>query len=369
MKTQVVILKCPSYSTLRVAQTVERLFGLLGVREIIRPGSKVFLKPNLLSPTLPEEGVTTHPLLVKEVARRIKERGAKVFIGDSPGGGVNVEVVYEKTGMNKLAKELGVELIKFDKIRKVKNYPLAEIVFTCDYFISLPKFKTHSLMVLTGGIKNSFGLVPGTYKTELHLKFPRCKDFSLVLVDVFSLRKPDLVIVDAVVSMAGEGPTGGVLRNTGLILGSADAVALDATLARLMGIDPLKVDTLREAFLRGLGEVDEGKIEVLGESLSSVSLKDFPLPRQNLINLIPSPLLKVFGSFIKNYPLIDNSLCEKCFICIKSCPVEAIGFKKDKLRIDYHFCIKCLCCYEFCPHKAIYLKKSLLLELLKLVGK
>ncbi|MCM8779441.1 MAG: DUF362 domain-containing protein, partial [Candidatus Omnitrophica bacterium] len=154
MKTQVAILKCADYSPISVSQTLERIFSLLGgIEKFIKPKAKVFLKPNLLSATSPEEGVTTHPVIVKEVAKRIKDMGAKVVIGDSPGGGISIEDVYAKTGMEKISKELGIALIKFDKIRKVNNCPLIEIVFECDCFVSLPKFKTHSLTVITGGIK------------------------------------------------------------------------------------------------------------------------------------------------------------------------------------------------------------------------
>lgn len=366
MSSQVAILKCPEYHPFLISKTMDKLFELLGgVEKFVKPREKVLIKPNLLSATLPKEGITTHPLIVREIAKRCKEIGAKVFIGDSPGGGVNVEEVYEKTGMKEIAKELNIDLVRFDKIRRIKDFPLAELLFECDRFISLPKLKTHSLMIITGGIKNSFGLIPGIYKTELHLKFPRPKEFSKVLVDIFSLRKPDLVIVDGIISMAGEGPSGGLLKNTGIILGSSDAVAIDSILAKLMGIDPLKVFIIYEAYKRELGEIE--KVEILGEDFNSVLFKNFPLPHYSFFNIVPQPILKFGRILIKIFPFINNQLCQKCKICFDNCPVKAIKFVNGEMIIDYKFCIKCLCCYELCSHKAIYLKKSLILELLNLV--
>ncbi|MGE4357279.1 MAG: DUF362 domain-containing protein [Candidatus Omnitrophota bacterium] len=368
MNSQLAILKCDSYSPSLISETIDKLFELLGgIERFVKRGEKVLIKPNLLSAALPEKGITTHPLIVKEIARRFKEKQAEVFIGDSPGGGVNIEEVYEKTGMKKIAGDLGIELVKFNRIRKIKNYPIAEIVLECDRFISLPKLKTHSLMIITGGIKNSFGLVPGVYKTELHLEFPRPKDFSRVLVDIFSIRPPDLVVIDGIVSMAGEGPTGGILRNTGVILGSSDAVAVDSVLAKLMGLNPFKISTIYEAYRRGLGEIE--KIEVLGEDFKSLLFKDFPLPRSSFLNMIPQKVLKLGGNLLRTFPAIDNKICKRCKICFDNCPAKAIKIINGKLVIDYGLCIKCLCCYEFCPHRAIFLHKGFLLKLLDLVRK
>ena len=369
MRSQVVILKCPEYFPSSISQTIDKLFILLGgIDNFVKSQDKVFIKPNLLSASLPEEGITTHPLLVKEICKRFKDMGAKVFLGDSPGGGISLEEVYEKTGMRKIAQELGIELIKFDKIRKIKDYPIAEIVFECDRFISLPKFKTHALTTITAGIKNSFGLVPGIYKTELHLKYPNPKEFSKVLVDIFSLRKPDLVIVDGVVSMGGNGPSAGILKKTGFILGSKDAVAIDAVLAKAIGLNPKNISTIYEAYKQGLGEMRGEEIEILGESQESILQKDFPLPRgYSFLGILPSSILKWGGKLIKLKPVIRNSSCKRCGVCMNSCPVKAIDIRDKEIKIDYRICIKCLCCYEFCPHKAIYLERGIFLKLLDLV--
>ncbi len=368
MKSMVAILKCPDYSFPRISKTIGHLFDLLGgIERFIKPSYKVLVKPNLLSASLAEQGITTHPMIVREVARRIKDIGAKVFIGDSPGGPLNLNEVYEKTGMREIGRELGVELVRFDRIERIKDYPFARAALECDCFISLPKFKTHALTTITAGIKNSFGLVPGIYKTHLHLKFPRPEDFSKIVVDIFAVRPPDLVIVDAVVSMAGEGPAAGILKKTGLILGGWDAVAIDAVLAKIMGIKPSDVLTTLEAFRRNLGEAKLEKIEIRGTQWKDIEVKDFPLPRQTLLDRLPRPVLKFAGYFINTYPAVNNKTCRACRVCIKGCPAEALTIENGITRINRRLCIKCLCCYEFCPHDSVYLKKSLPMKLLGLV--
>lgn len=368
MNSKVAITRCADYQEVNVAEAIQRLLNLLGmINQFIKPHYQVLIKPNLLSASLPEAGITTHPAVVREVAKRVKETGAKVMLGDSPGGPLNLEEVYEKTGMRRIAHELDIELVRFDRIEKMDGYPFAKIALDCDCLISLPKFKTHSIGLITAGLKNSFGLVPGIYKSDCHFHSPRPQDFAKVIIDVFSIRPPDLIIIDAVVSMEGEGPTAGTLRNTGLILGAQDAVSLDSILAKIIGINPLDIFATAEAYRRNLGEANLEKIELLGEPWESVVIKDFKLPRETLLNKLPRPALNLAVQFINTYPEVNNKTCRECAVCVKGCPVGAITIENGVTKIDHSQCIKCLCCYEFCPHNSIYLKKSLPMKLLGLV--
>ena len=133
---------------------------------------------------------------------------------------------------------------------------VSKIAMEADFIISLPKFKTHGLTVITGAIKNSYGLLPGAQKAKLHKAAGNAERFHELLVDVFRLRVPDLFIVDAVVGMEGNGPASPDLREIGLILASDNAVAMDAVIATMMGCEPARLRFLQKAKEAGLGDYD-----------------------------------------------------------------------------------------------------------------
>ena len=128
------------------------------------------------------------------------------------------------------------------------------------------------LTVVTGGVKNSYGILPGAQKAMLHRLAGTPMRFHELIVDVFQLRPPDLFIVDAVVGMEGNGPASPELREMGLILASDNAVALDATISRLMGVEPGRLRFLQRAKEAGLGDFDESLWEVM------LSMRDTDAP-------------------------------------------------------------------------------------------
>ncbi len=361
MKAKVSIVKCPSYNYKEVESAVRRSVDLLGgISSFVRLGQKVLLKPNLLSARLPEEAVTTHPEVVRAVIRLVKERGATAIVGDSPGGfGAHLsDEVYEKSGIKKTCEEEKVELVKFSKVTIKNNIPLSTYVFDCDVLISLPKFKTHDLTTLTGGVKNLFGTVPGLRKAEYHKQNAHPNNFASVIVDIFGQVKPHLSIMDGIVAMQGDGPAGKDLRNLGLIITSPDAVAMDAVMAKIMGLEPLKVYTTFLAHNRGLGVGNLNDIEISGEKLEEVIVKDFKLPHPSILCKLPSFLSGFLFNLIQLWPYINEDICTKCQICSKSCPQKTITINEKTSSINYKNCIRCLCCYEVCPYQAINIRKN-----------
>ncbi len=126
--------------------------------------------------------------------------------------------------------------------------------------------------MITGAIKNSYGFIPGAQKAMLHKAAGSPKRFHEAIVAVFSLRVPDLFIMDAVVGMEGNGPASPDLRDIGLILASDNAVAMDAVVADMMGCDPGRILFLQKAKAAGLGECMTSTA-----SKSSVSCSGFPI--------------------------------------------------------------------------------------------
>ncbi len=373
MNSKISIIRCLSYNPSLVQEATRRAIDLIGgISNYIKPGSKVLVKPNLLMAKQPEFGITTHPEVVRAVVKLLKEIDCSIFIGDGPsvwGNQIeNVDEVYELTGIKKISQEEGVSLVKFDKRRWRVKFPLTTWLDECEYLVNIPKFKTHDLTILTGSIKNLFGLVCGTYKTELHKNYFEQKDFAKMLVDIYKEVKPNLTIVDGIWAMEGDGPaSSGKLRNQNLLLAGIDCVALDTVLALIMGIKPFDIMTTSEAASRGLGEGNINSISILGERLQEVIGKPFLLPSTSLLRKkIPKPILKIAKQMIKYYPCVERDNCISCAACIQACPQKAISMKKTQMVFDYSKCISCFCCQEACPASAIKVKKSLFAKMIGL---
>jgi uncharacterized protein (DUF362 family)/Pyruvate/2-oxoacid:ferredoxin oxidoreductase delta subunit len=323
---------------------------------------KVLIKPNALRSSQAEEGIVTHPAVLKAVIEKVEEMTpASLIVGDNPGlfnYGANEEC-FEKTGLMSAAKgyyeNIGNDSVKVDfNPEFMPTVSLSRAVLDADIIISLPKFKTHGLTVLTGAIKNSYGFLPGAQKSRLHRVAGSPERFHEVIIDVFRLRVPDLFIVDAVVGMEGNGPASPDLRDIGLILASNDAVALDSTIAWMMGVDPGRLKFLNMAREMGLGDHDTGKIEFIGELNR---LPDFKIPplggeamseNEEVQDMLQSRTLLT--------PQVDPDLCSACGTCVDQCPVSALSMPEDIPEVGDEICIRCFCCQEICPEKAIALR-------------
>ena len=373
MSARVSIVKCNSYQAAIVELAIRNSVNLLGgLTNFIKPGSCVLVKPNLLMSKPPEFGITTHPEIVRAVIHLLKEINCKIVVGDGPsvwGKYIeNVDEVYEVTGIRKVTQEEGVKLIRFDKRRMRNKFPLTVALDECDYLINLPKFKTHEFTLITGAIKNLFGLVSGTYKTELHKNYFEPSEFAKILVDIYQEAKPALTIIDGILAMEGDGPaTGGKTRQLNLLLASSDCVALDTVMAKIMGINNYEILTTKEAALRGLGENEINRIKIEGEDIDKLNIRPFILPAASAkITKLPQILKQVLKFLIKYRPYCLRLKCTRCGHCVKVCPKQCIRLKKSGIQINYKKCIACFCCQEACPAAAIGVKKSLLAKLIGL---
>lgn len=366
--SKVSIVKCKDYDRDNVEAAVFHLVDLLGgMGNFIKKGDTVLIKPNLLSARLPEEAVCTHPEIVRAAIRLVKKAGGKPIVGDSPGtffGAEAIDEVYEKTGMRKVAQEENVELVRFDKLRRINGYPIAGCALEASFVLSLPKLKTHAFTVMTGAVKNTFGLVPGLFKVQCHKNKPNPKHFAKIVVDVYEIIRPGLSIMDGIVAMEGEGPAAGTPSNLGILLASSDGVSMDAVMSDIVGVSPYKDIIVNEARRRGIGEADINKIEILGEEIDAVRVKKFRLPQtSNAIGVLPDFLMNMVSGLLNFRPVIDENLCKKCGICRDSCSAEAITINESESVINNKLCMRCFCCYEVCPYKAVYIKKNFITKL------
>jgi ferredoxin len=259
---------------------------------------------------------------------------------------------------------VGAELVNFETggtdTRNIngRSYHIAKSAIDSDVVISLAKFKTHGLTLFTGGLKNTFGVIPGFGKGEMHKRFPNPSAFSDRLVDVFSLVKPAITVMDGVIGMEGNGPSSGSPREFGFIAASEDAVSLDSVCSWIMGFDPSEIATTTIAARRGIGEDDLSAIEIKGIPRERFRQPDVKLPSNRGIRLIPPFIARALGKFIWTRPRANPDLCDSCGLCVKSCPVSCIELAAGIPDIEYSDCINCLCCNEICPQGAMEIEMS-----------
>jgi uncharacterized protein (DUF362 family)/Pyruvate/2-oxoacid:ferredoxin oxidoreductase delta subunit len=343
----------------------------------INIGDKVLLKTNLLMKKTPEEATTTHPMFVRAIAELLIEYGAEVLIGDSPGGPFlegRMKNIYRATGMEETANVTGAALnfnLKSFTVESRDSLLLNKIEMTdmindVDKIINLPKLKTHGLTVFTGAVKNLFGLIPGTIKGEYHVRMPDVNDFSNALIDICEHIKPVLHIMDGIMAMEGAGPSSGVPKKANVIIASANPHDLDKVACDLIDLGVVDVPTLRLAFERGLTSGDLTDVEIKGDSLEALRIRDFIKAPANSgrKRRIPKPIMTLLVKQLKSKPIFHNSKCIGCGDCELNCPPKAIVMKEGKPEVDYAKCISCFCCQELCPAKAIDIKRPLLSKII-----
>ena len=376
MTHRVALVRCESYEPPVLERSLKKLLNFLGgIGEFVKSGERVLIKINLLSGAPPEKAVTTHPNLVEAIIGLVKEAGGIPAIGDSPGERTTLTGLaraYRAAGLEEVSRRTGAPLLSFENdVMKVENseghlykkFTVTKRIKDFDVIISLPKLKTHPLTYFTGAVKNNLGFIPGLRKSEFHLKLPDRESFSGMLVDLLGAIGINLVIMDGIVAMEGNGPYSGAPRKVGAILASRNPAALDFVACRLIGYEnPLDVPTNRMAVERRI--LLPGNIEILGEKIEDTQVKDFKRIPQDASQGIPRFLLKWLKGLLSPKPKIIDKLCNLCSSCVENCPVKCMKIDRDgRISIDYSDCIRCFCCQEFCPEGAIVTERHLLANL------
>jgi uncharacterized protein (DUF362 family)/NAD-dependent dihydropyrimidine dehydrogenase PreA subunit len=350
-----VLIETADYADCRAA--VARAFDLFPLK---LSGRKILVKPNVLRAANPEEAITTHPAVIGAVVACLEQMDpAEIIVGDNPGlmgYGAN-ENAFKQAGLVDAARghyrNIGTEAVEVDFNPEYKpKVSLSRAVVEADVIVSVPKFKTHGLTVLTGAIKNSYGLLPGAQKALLHRIAGSPARFHDLVVEVFRLRIPDLFIVDAVLAMEGNGPTSTDLRQVNRILAADNAVALDSVMAKMMGLTPGRLGFLNRARDLGLGDYDA--VEVIGDLEPIPDFKLPPLGGEAITG--NKQIVELMRIRTKLRPAVDPESCTGCGTCVDQCPAGALTLEDDLPRVDAEVCITCFCCQEMCPEQAISLQ-------------
>ena len=378
MENTVSIVKCSGYDKCREA--IDKALSLIGgIGRYVKPGSRVVIKPNLVSKKRPDSAVTTNPDFVHAVICAVEEAGGIVTIAESPGEPYTkprLMSLYAACGMNKaiegtkavLNYETGFREAEHPAGHTIKKMPIIDPILDADVIINLPKLKTHVMTSYTGAVKNLFGVIPGNHKAELHFRLDDRTAFCSMLLDLCERVAPTLSIMDAIVGMEGNGPTSGTDRFMGLVMASADPYALDMVGCSVIGYDPMEIETVRQSRERGYIPAAVGELDIRGESIDTVMIPDVVKPEThfNLLKTanLPSWLNRLLVEKLSTKPRFEYKSCVSCGECARCCPPKAIKMDSGRPVIDKSKCIRCFCCQELCPKSAVTVKRPLLNRLM-----
>ena len=253
---------------------VFKALDLIDYQSALAGWDKVLIKVNFIVDKTWDTGATTDPMVVEAIIKKLEDLPVKVYVVESDATITNADTAFKKTGMREMCERNDVECLNLrhvkDKVKlaipdgeALKSITVPRLV-TESAIISAAKLKTHSDTGVTLGMKNMFGLLPDKFKGKYHLK-----GISKVIVDINTVLKPTLTVIDGFVGMEGAGPVDGTPVRMDLIIAGTDTVATDATACRVMGINPHEIKHIRKAHEKGLGNIDD--IHVLGEKLESVT--------------------------------------------------------------------------------------------------
>ena len=369
--TKVALVRCESYDKNEVKASVQRGIDLLGgAGAFAKPGEKILLKPNWIMAVPPERCATTHPAVFKAVYEMFLAAGADLSYGDSPGRGTTEDEALEAaraTGFGEVAEALNIPFADFMHGREIKTekqtFYIANGALDCDGIISLPKLKTHAFLKLTGAVKNQMGCIPGRRKGAYHQELQKPADFARMLIDLNMYLKPRLYIMDGVMAMEGNGPMSGDPKKMNVLLFSTDPVAMDATVCRLVDVNPAYSYTVSLGMQAGHGTYISSEIDMLGDPIDSFISRDFKINRNPVSNVRGAGVFSHGNDAGVPKPFINDVLCQRCGVCVDMCPVspKAIVWQDNEQTqapaYDYSRCIRCFCCQELCPHGAVLVKE------------
>ncbi|MBN1222189.1 MAG: DUF362 domain-containing protein [Candidatus Aminicenantes bacterium] len=279
----------------------------IGVGEKEIKGKRILLKPNLVEPHIGSAHINTHPAVVRALNEVLLRLGASsVVVGEGAGHQRDFYRMLEESGYADMLVDEHIPFVDLNNagVGAVQNqgrrtrlgaFLIPQIVLDADMIVSVAKMKTHHWAGVTLSMKNMFGIMPGAFygwpKNVLHYA-----GIHESICDIYATIRPHLAVVDGIVGMEGDGPIMGTVKKAGVLVVGRNFPAVDATCARIMGVDPEKIPYLKESS-GWLGAVREILIPQRGEAIVSVRT-DFELldkiPAHRELRLLPSQPMKKF---------------------------------------------------------------------------
>jgi uncharacterized protein (DUF362 family) len=310
-----------------VKQAVELAVG--SIDTIIKPGAKVLVKPNLAFQAPPTSFAVVDPRMLEAVVAYLKEesKAGEIAVGDNPSLGKHIgkaRAAFAQSGLQDAAERGGADrIVYFDEhetvhvkipgARYLKEADVWKPFLDADVIINVPKMKVHLAKTVTLGLANWQGILRNDHPSDdsvdgkgLHTnqQGQHRNDIDPKVVDEYRVRQADLVIVDAVIGMEGQGPHTGTPIEMNLIVAGTDTVAVDAVTGACMGFEPKEIPAVRIAYHDGLGEMRLDHIDVVGTPIDDVK-KHFLRANGNPVGVWPG------------LDVLTQQTCPGCFVNIR----------------------------------------------------
>ena len=258
----------------RLVGTIREGLIACGLQPELLRGKRVLLKPNMVEPRREIRHMTTHPAVVRAVAEVFQRWEAHVTVGEAPGHVRDTEMALVESGIGEALDDDRLDFadLNYEEVGWVKNggrrsklegFHFPRSVLEADLIVSLPKLKTHHWVGMTASMKNLYGTLPGIKygwpKNVLHYA-----GIPETVADINASLPKTLAVIDGIECMEGDGPIMGTPKQLGLIAISLQPAAVDATCARIMGLDPSRMKYLHLA-TKTSGEILDRRIEQRGE--------------------------------------------------------------------------------------------------------
>ena len=260
----------------RGIEPVFRALDLIDYARALRDHDTVLVKPNLITSHTYETGITTDPVVIEAVIKKVQDLGKRALVVETEGGITSPDDAIVATGMLEVVERLGSKYVNMRKLddkveltveepRAIEKFKVARIAAESP-IITVPSLKTLSHTKITMGLKNMFGMLTTRNKYSLHRH-----GMNNVIYDVCKTLPPCLSVIDGFYGKSGRGPWQGTPVKMDTIIASRDPISADATGARIIGIDPESIDHVRWLSKAGLGEIND--IQIVGNSISDVYKK------------------------------------------------------------------------------------------------
>lgn len=363
----------PTHSLDSVAGALQGVLDRLDppLPRLVTRGARVLVKVNMGCKGVrdPAERYTSHPTFVEAIVRALLDCGATVSFGDDVSRTAIYPLIWKTTGMLDVARRTGASLVDFTavggtEVRGRLLYPRTHLVTNAvrdaDLVVNAASCRSHAGVVLSGAVKNMFGVVLGARRFRLHALLPNKRDFARALVDICCVARPAVSFLDLTTVLEGHG-VAPAIRPVGLLLGGTDPVAIDTVALHAVGYGDLPLWTSIHGARAGLGCNHPEHIQVRGvdgHGLRRVRLRPPDLIGLEFDESILARLSRVLNNtLLRPRPVIAGERCTGCGACAARCPVEAIRpGGEGRFTINHRACADCGCCAKVCEARAIDLR-------------